>query len=315
MKSGNIFLKKLFILTFIFLSATFLFAQNSEKQVLIPHSVFVGDNAILTISFLSKADLSSETPVSIQNFERKLNEKEYTITNISLSKNPKKQNDQFSYTLSIQFIPWITGKIKFPPLHLENDFVIIPSEINIDSIFTGAKRERKFIGAKGPLLVPGTTYRILFKLILSSIILIVLITAFFKWKKINLFYKNLKLKLLYLKNKKKTLNALNKLKNSSLSHKEIACNFQIIFRKYLSVRFDYPFQNCSTSEIWLGFSKIFQGLLSEKKEEAVEDLTGLFTRTDFIRYSKDGFFNNNEINELIQKASDIINTLESQEEE
>ncbi len=315
---------KLYIFSFLLFSffCAPVWAQNSEHQVLIPHTVYVGDTAQLNISFSTNIDFfegsnpkENSKNLSLQNFTLPLDDSKYTVKNITLIKNGKTSGTQISYTISFIFSPWITGKIKLPAYKLENDFMIIPSEISIDSIFTAPKISRKFVENKGPLLIPGTTYRIIFKLISFIIFAILIITALINWQTISLFCKNQKLRFLYKRNMKHTFSSLNQIETSNASAKTKAEEIQKTMRNYLTIRFGYKFTNCGTTEIYSGFQNIFQGLLSEKKEDAVDNLTGIFTRTDFIRYSKNGTFENNELGNMIQFLKEIISTFEKEETE
>lgn len=315
-------MKKTFYFIFLLHFSFFLFAQNAEKQVMIPHTVFIGDTAQLNISFSSKKDFFKDLPqghnnsnqeLSFQNFQRPLDEKTYSIKKIVLTQNNSSNQNQINYTFSIYFTPWITGEIKFPPYALEKDFVISPSAIHIESILDATKKSQTFSENKGPLFIPGTTYRILFKIIGFLIFIGIIISAFCKWNRLVLFWKNLKLKILYARNKKETINSLNLLKRAKISDKEKAEQIQSILRNYLTIRFSFPFKNCGASEIWKGFDAVFLGLLSETKEDAVDDLTGIFTRTDFIRYSKDAVFGSDELKSIIIKLISIINIFETNE--
>ena len=89
---------------------------------------------------------------------------------------------------------------------------------------------------------------------------------------------------------------------------------QKALRNYLEVRFGYPFTHTVTSEIMAGWQSVTGGLASEKKEEAFEEIAACFIRTDFIRYSKDGTFEKDELVKLVEKLVLLIETLEKPEE-
>lgn len=316
-------MKKLFASLIFIFSSFLLFAQNAERQMLIPHTVYVGDTAQLHIFFSAKNDFlkTDETShkgnqtieLSTEGFERPLDNSLYSVKQILLSKTGTGTgNDkQLRYELVIIFVPWTTGNIKFPPFKLDKTFSVIPSEITIDSIFNAPKVSKKFAENKGPLLIPGTTYRILFKLLFHAIILILIITALCKWKTISIKYKNYRLKRLYKKNRRHTVSILLRIKGAVQADKVKAERIQRVMRHYLTVRFGYNFNRSGASEIWTGFETIFQGLLSEKKEEAVEELISLFTRTDFIRYSANASFEKKEIYSITDRLIEIINILET----
>lgn len=317
-------MKKLIsVLIFIF-SSFLIFAQNGERQMMIPLTVYVGDTAQLHISFSGKTDLlknvkNDETShkgnqtieLSADGFERPLDNSKYSVKQLLLSKTGSSADGQTRYELVIIFVPWITGGIKFPPYKFPNGFTVIPSEVAVDSIFNAPKVSKKFAENKGPLLIPGTTYRILFKLLFYAILLILLITALCKWKSISLRYKNFKLKMLYKRNKRHAVSILLRIRGAVQADKVKAERIQRLMRHYLTVRFGYNFTRSGASEIWSGFESIFQGLLSEKKEDAVEELTGIFTRTDYIRYSANAAFEKKEIYGITDKLIEIIEILEA----
>ena len=124
------------------------------------------------------------------------------------------------------------------------------------------------------------------------------------------FIKNQVLKYKYNKNRKKTLRNLYKI--ADYSDKDFAQDFQHIMRSYLHVKFDYPFENCATSQMKAEFLTITQGLLDDNKSEKFDELVGFFIRTDFIRYGKNCTFENDEKKEIVRKTEEIIKTLEAE---
>lgn len=336
-------LYKIILPLFVFTLCTVsLSAQNAQNQVVIPKQIFVGDSAELKITFSSPVDFfanihtdnrntkrqqnrngTDAIELTAQNFTRKIDGAEYTIKKITLEKSAANRQDtgQQSYVFSIIFTPWKTGEIKIPPYNLgeafgfENDFLITPSTIEIDSILKQKNINPNFAPSKGPVLIPGTTYKIYFQIILIIVLLVAFIRVLIKWHDVNLFFKNVKLKLLYRRNKKSTVKVLNKLCESKNTDREIADIIQIVMRNYLQVRFDYPFTKSATNELMKGFDEIYCGLLDDAKADAVEDLTGIFIRTDFVRYGKDGQFESGEKNRMICELLKIIETLENTKEQ
>jgi len=310
------------VLSLFFISLS-VFAQNAQQQMMIPRTVYVGDTAQLHINFSSKEDLykllettqKGTIEVSQDNFERPLDNTKYTVKQLLLTRTGNDAGGQSKYELTIIFVPWITGNIKFPPYKITKGIILVPSEITVDSIFNAPKVSRKFAENRGPLLIPGTTYRILFKILIHGILLILIIVALCKWKNISLCYKNFKLKLRYKKNRRHAVSILVRIRDSNSTDKIKAERIQRVLRHYLTVRFGYNFARSGASEIWAGFENIFQGLLSEAKEEAVEELTGIFTRTDYVRYSANASFGKKEIESLTASLIKIIDTLEAPAEE
>ena len=86
-------------------------------------------------------------------------------------------------------------------------------------------------------------------------------------------------------------------------------------RNYLEVRFAYPFTRAATAEIAKGWQTVTGGLLSETKEEAFGEIAASFIRTDFIRYSQNAHFLENEKIDLIKNLIKQIEILETEEQE
>ena len=122
----------------------------------------------------------------------------------------------------------------------------------------------------------------------------------------------------YKKNKKQTKKALYKIADSAaqadFNAKTAAEKLQKVLRNYLEVRFDYPFTRTVTSDIMAGWQSVTGGLYSDKKEEAFGEIAACFIRTDYIRYSKGGSFEKDELVKLVEKLVLIIETLEKPEE-
>ena len=61
-----------------------------------------------------------------------------------------------------------------------------------------------------------------------------------------------------------------------------------------------------------GGTQDFSSLMTEEKENACIDMTGIFTRTDFIRYSLENSFAQGEREQLILKAENCIFAFEGE---
>ena len=169
-----------------------------------------------------------------------------------------------------------------------------------------------------PLLLPGTTYKLYGTLSGFVIFLIICIRIILKRKNI-LFYINQKRLLKkYKKNKKQTIRNLYKIADEAeaakIDDQTAAENFQKSLRTYLEIRFDYPFTHTVASEIMQGWQTATGGLLSDTKTEAFGNIAASFIRTDFIRYSKNGKFEENELINMIEKIISQIQILEQNEE-
>ena len=291
-------------------------ASFSVQQILIPKKVYIGDQAELRCTFnspntelkqLVNKESNEQTELSLVSLESS----DYDIKSVTLSS----AGVDF-YQLSVNFIPWKTGEIQFPPLTIDGTDLIIefhPVQI-VSLVSTDSNNATTLRDTASPLLLPGTTYKLYGALTALIIILIVLIRIIIKRKNIQFFLETKRLQRKYKKNKKQTIRALRQISDET-SDSETAALIQKIMRNYLEVRFDYPFTNATTSELMKGWQKVTGGLLSDSKEEAFGDIAACFIRTDFIRYSKGTQFNENEKSELIQKLIDRIEILEKEEGE
>lgn len=295
-------------------------ATISPQQILIPKKVYIGDTAELRCTFNSpdpflKQLTSSGTaklPLVSQSTEP---QEEYVIKNISLS-----PSGIDFYQLTITFIPWKTGDLLFPSMEIEgSDIVLEFQPIQIVSLITNENTNTSTIrDTAAPLLLPGTTYKLYVTLSVFVIFLIICIRIILKRKNI-LFYINQKRLLKkYKKNKKQTIRNLYKIADEAeaakIDDQTAAENLQKSLRTYLEIRFDYPFTHTVTSEIMQGWQTATGGLLSDTKTEAFGNIAASFIRTDFIRYSKNGKFEENELINLIEKIISQIQILEQNEE-
>lgn len=295
-------------------------ATISPQQILIPKKVYIGDTAELRCTFNSPdpflkqltSNGTAELPLVSQSTE---SQEEYVIKNISLS-----PSGIDFYQLTITFIPWKTGDLLFPSMEIEgSDIVLEFQPIQIVSLITNENTNTSTIrDTAAPLLLPGTTYKLYGTLSGFVIFLIICIRIILKRKNI-LFYINQKRLLKkYKKNKKQTIRNLYKIADEAeaakIDDQTVAENLQKSLRTYLEIRFDYPFTHTVTSEIMQGWQTATGGLLSDTKTEAFGNIASSFIRTDFIRYSKNGKFEENELINLIEKIISQIQILEQNEE-
>lgn len=295
-------------------------ATISPQQILIPKKVYIGDTAELRCTFNSPDPFlkqltssgTAELPLVSQSTEP---QEEYVIKNISLS-----PSGIDFYQLTITFIPWKTGDLLFPSMEIEgSDIVLEFQPIQIVSLIANENTNTSTIrDTAAPLLLPGTTYKLYGTLSVFVIFLIICIRIILKRKNI-LFYINQKRLLKkYKKNKKQTIRNLYKIADeaeaATIDDQTAAENLQKSLRTYLEIRFDYPFTHTVTSEIMQGWQTATGGLLSDTKTEAFGNIAASFIRTDFIRYSKNGKFEENELINLIEKIISQIQILEQNEE-
>ena len=295
-------------------------ATISPQQILIPKKVYIGDTAELRCTFNSPDPFlkqltssgTAELPLVSQSAE---SQEEYVIKNISLS-----PSGIDFYQLTITFIPWKTGELLFPSMEIEgSDIVLEFQPIQIVSLITNENTNTYTIrDTAAPLLLPGTTYKLYGTLSVFVIFLLICIRIILKRKNI-LFYINQKRLLKkYKKNKKQTIRNLYKIADEAeaakIDDQTAAENLQKSLRTYLEIRFDYPFTHTVASEIMQGWQTATGGLLSDTKTEAFGNIAASFIRTDFIRYSKNGKFEENELINLIEKIISQIQILEQNEE-
>ena len=295
-------------------------ATISPQQILIPKKVYIGDTAELRCTFNSPDPFlkqltssgTAELPLVSQSTEP---QEEYVIKNISLS-----PSGIDFYQLTITFIPWKTGELLFPSMEIEgSDIVLEFHPIQIVSLITNENTNTSTIrDTAAPLLLPGTTYKLYGTLSGFVIFLLICIRIILKRKNI-LFYINQKhLLKKYKKNKKQTIRNLYKIADEAeaakIDDQTAAENLQKSLRTYLEIRFDYPFTHTVASEIMQGWQTATGGLLSDTKTEAFGNIAASFIRTDFIRYSKNGKFEENELINLIEKIISQIQILEQNEE-
>lgn len=299
----------------------------SPQQVLIPKKVYIGDPAELRCTFnsnvknLVEAGFSSQTEFG-----------DYEIRDIKLL-----HSGTDFYQLSITFVPWKTGDLFFPNYRLvseanpETSVEISFSAVNIQSVSEQVSAST-LRDVNPPLLLPGTTYKLYAILLVFLAVSILLINLIIKRKKVSLFFKERKLRRKYKKNERLTIKLLkNLLKTDKKSKKikksagdagnselqaeeayldsttretEVASQIQKIMRNYLEIRFDLPFTKITSPDMKINLN------LSQKKQEAFNKITDIFTFTDKVRYCKNFVFSANEQERFIMMLLDSITVIE-----
>ena len=285
----------------------------TAQQILVPKKVYIGDTAELRCNFNNGTpilrDLVSGGTAKLPLDSYITSTDDYEIKSISLSP----AGIDF-YQLTVTFVPWKTGLIQLPPFEIEGAELTVEFQTVqiVYLISTDSSNATTLRDTAAPLLLPGTAYKLYGSLAAFIIILIVLIRLIVKRKSL-LFYINTKRLLRkYKKNKKLSLKRLRELTVSSAESKdaETAESIQKILRNYLEVRFDYPFTKTVTTELHKGWLAATGGLLSEQKENAFGEIIAAFIRTDYIRYSSNGAFKNDELKTLIENLTAQIELLE-----
>ncbi len=310
------------------------------QQILLPKKVYIGDTAELRCSFNSNSFTlknfveNGSVQLSSSGFISPLDMQDYDIKSITLS-----SIGVDHYQLSINFVPWKIGDITFPGYDLTSNFtepelsssdfdehyLINFQPVNIVSLTQQDSITSLRPGA-APLLLPGTTYKLYGALVIFVFALFLIVRSIIKHEEIAFYLRNRKLLRKYKKNRRHTEKALARLlvtgkKQAPLDDKAFAQNFQQILRTYLEVRFDIPFSKIVTSSFMRAFNEAFGGsedftsLMSERKENACIQITSLFTRTDYIRYSGEAALNEGERAELVESAKECISDFEEGEKE
>ncbi len=289
------------------------------KQNLIPKQVYIGDSAQLLCSFNSNSEIlkalmadKDKITLPLENFIQDLDFTEYDIKEITLTKAGIDY-----YNLNLSFVPWRTGQLNFPDYRLfseniENQEIIIVFEPFSISSLTEEKSITSIKDIEAPLLLPGTIYKLYGGIIVFIILLIIVIRLIVKHKKVIEFLRKRASIRKYRRNKKQALKQLNLLcKNKNEEDVAAAEKIQKIMRKYLDIRFDYPFSKTVTSQMNDAFDTF--STLSEKKLAACKEITGAFEKTDFIRFSPEHDFKDEEKLSFIQKLIENIEILEEEE--
>ena len=307
------------------------------QQILLPKKVYIGDSAELRCTFNSnslylKDFVGSESvSLSLNAFTQELNSQDYNIQKITLS-----SAGVDYYQLSITFVPWKTGTIILPPYNVSANFdtsnpltsfsLADQIEINFEPVNIVSIVEQNQVQGLSPsappMLLPGTSYKLYSALIIFVLFILLLIRSITKREQIAFFIRHKKLLWKYKKNRRLTIRALESLlkpvskKNPAKNDKEFAEAIQKILRNYLEVRFEYPFSKTVTSGFMGAFHKIFGGtedfssLMSEEKENACIKMTGIFTRSDYIRYSAGTALDEAERRSIIEESEEVVAELE-----
>lgn len=290
----------------------------APQQILMPKKVYIGDTAELRCTFNSPApQLKQLTVNGIAKlpFVSQTDTEDYVIKDVSLAP----AGVDF-YQLTITFVPWKTGDLLFPPMEIEGTDTLLEFQpLQIVSLITAENAASTTLhDTAAPLLLPGTAYKLYGTLAAIVLLLIILIRLFVKRKSLMFYINNKRLLKKYKKNKKQTKKALYKIADTAgqtdFNAKTAAEKLQKVLRNYLEVRFDYPFTRTVTSDIMAGWQSVTGGLCSDKKEDAFGEIAACFIRTDYIRYSKGGSFEKDELVKLVEKLVLIIETLEKPEE-
>lgn len=298
-------MKKLLFALFFTFSMFSITAQNSTEegnnstlQVMVPRDVFIGDSGQIQYSFRSPVDFfafnensqSSETmEINLQASDFLEDPSSCLVSKTTLSRSG------VNYNLCITIIPWKTGMIKFRKFNLEKicsrekentsqDYDVELAPVIILSLAEklGATTLRP---PESPLLLPHTNYYLWFFIIFAVILFSLLCVAAIRLPDIIKKWKQLKVKFGFYKNALRTKRLINNLMRKKIDDSEFALEWQKIIRSYLEYRFRASFASVTGKNIAAKIERITGGMLDESRETAVEELTALFVRTDYIRFA------------------------------
>ena len=296
--------------------------QLADGQFFVnPKEIFCGDKVSLQYQTVLTDDnailLGNILPIKITDSEQlakiiKIDSLDCSVENFELSISGNLLTSQ------INIVPWRLGKVSYPTVKLELESIIVElpgSEFTVSSILE-ATGETSVKPAMGPILLPGTTYVVYGSIFLGIVLLSLVIFTLTKSSKIIRFFKNIIIARRYKKNYKKSLAMLKKLSKNSqnISYKEFAEELQKIMRNYFAFRFSDKIYNLATAEIVGWFNSVYNLILPEQAEKAIHLFYEIMLRCDFLRFSGNsvsgGEFQKDEGDELIQKASKIMELIE-----
>ncbi len=310
-----------------------VFPEPDFSQILIPKKIFVGDTAELRFSFRSSLELFEDSPesdekfLSVEKLPYDADGEDLTVLRLALQRNGP------FYTVVFTFIPWKTDAVDIPPFDLFSvmgktstvPLLIDPEPFEVSSILSRLSEDSPR-PPLGPLLVPGTIYFV-WALIFAAVLVLALSVALLaRRKKICDFIKRTALLSSYAKNSRRALRELKRLevKSENFSDAEFSLLYQKIFRKYFKGRLGSSFDSVSTNELSKAFHDATGGFMGGERESKMEEMCGIFHRTDYIRYASGSLeskklpsrdfaaaFQDGERKSIVQSGRDFVAVWES----
>jgi len=328
----NLFKKKIFFLFVIQLIFLFqIFAENT--QIVLPKNICTGERVEIRYIFKSAEDLfftendkNTQFVIHLKENSDFLSryEEDFSVTGGFLQKNGGE------YILTLTIVPWKTGFLEFPRFNIKTfvqncepvaskmettGFTIALSPIEVNSLVTKTGI-RDFLPEKAPLVLPGTTGLLVLLGIITFILLSALIYAFLHIQRLSSFISNL----LYLyslkKNSRKTLKKILSLQKDSdkiSDDKDFSEVLQHILRDFLNVRFGHDFSSATTSSLYGIFSDLCGTDFSSHQSETIDNLISIFMRLDFIRFSENASFMQEERRKIINSSLTLIEDFDREE--
>ncbi len=325
---------KIFVFAaFFFLALSEAFSDSEASEILVPKKIYVGDTAELRFTFRSSIELFEDSPetdeknIPLSNLPFDSDNSDFTLSKLALQKNG------FFYTVVFTFIPWRTGFIDIPSFDLLSlsgkspavPLFIDPKPVEVSSVLS-SPGENEIRPPVSPLLVPGTVYFVWGIIVFAVILLVFLAVAAVKRKDIISLFKRKMIQLSYAKNARRALRELKRLeaKSGKFGDKEFALLYQKIFRKYFSGRLGFSFGSVVSRDFPKAFSEATGGFMSEDRTEKSEEITGIFFRTDYIRFASGSLeserfpssenaasFQDGERKRILEKGKEVIFAFEN----
>ncbi len=311
---------------------------ESVSQIMVPKEIFIGDAGQLQYSFRTQADFfaflnpslvsENELRLNFENFDFLLEKDSCTIKDAVLFRNGS------NYNLCITLIPWKTGRIEFKEFDLlsvcsgkeSSKFRLM---INLNPIQIPSLSEKLGVSNMRsplpPITLPGTKYLLWLAIFLVILFFVLAAFVIIKLQKIVKKIRFVKNKIGFYRNAKSVKHRLTKLlkQKSNLDDSAFAMEWQKIMRSYLDFRFGAGFASVTGSKIAVYILKITGNLAGEKEFDAIEELSSIFIRTDYIRFASGSIdsqllpaelhqavFAENERKSIIEKSFKIIGVFE-----
>jgi hypothetical protein len=299
--------KSIFLL--IFMISALLFAEESSAvQILVPKQVFVGDTAEIQYVFRSDVDFFPEQQ-SGGTKKNSLN----LVTDCSafvsraddcLVKSAVLERNGYEYTLILTIIPWKSGMLDFPPFDLReltvrslnrNSKLASPATrmsfpVDLDAVAINSLVEKtgatSFRPPSPPLVIPGTTW-VIYGLIVLLICFVIFVFIFIRRiPVISAAWENFCTMIFYRRSSRASIKQLRLILKKECDDAAFCEAIQNIMRGYLERRFDSAFASETTRCLSARFTELMGSSLSPEQESAVQELTELFYRTDYVRYAR-----------------------------
>lgn len=289
-----------FLLIWLFFLPFFLHGQENSTQLvqLIPKETFVGTQSVIKYTTQNQRNLLFPSTIftphtHVELFQRVMSqlqednktESKFTLTSIQV------QHKADTIIVLIEFIPWETGEIDIPPFDIgifsqntdKSLFINIPA-INVASILTKTGKTA-LQPMMPPLVIPGTSYMILFVILLIVITIVGIIISILRFNIIFTWIMILVRELEHTFNLKKSLKSMNRLYKKECTDSHFCTELSLHIKNYLEKRFGLPFSTHTSTEITSLFYTLFQDLAPEHTHAAIQSISALCIHCDYIHFS------------------------------